>query len=289
MARKKRHEEHTNHEAWAIPYGDLITLLLAFFVVMYALSSVNEGKYRVLSDSLVAAFRGAPRSLDPIQIGDVQRSQGNLETERQRTLVPFEIALQEQEGLIEQSKEWQMMRASGMTPEEIDEAVAEIDSLSKLINKELAELIEQDKVDIRRNDFWLEVEINTEVLFPVGSASLAPGSLDTVRRLGEMLAATGTRIQVEGHTDDLPISTPQFPSNWELSAARAATVVRMFAQAGVDPSHMAALGLAEYQPVEANTTTEGRAANRRVVIVILAGGNGQIREDLRQAGLNAAN
>ena len=70
MARKHKHEEHANHEAWAIPYGDLVTLLLAFFVVMYSMSSVNEGKYRVLSDSLLAAFRGAPRSTQPIQIGD---------------------------------------------------------------------------------------------------------------------------------------------------------------------------------------------------------------------------
>src|SRR5262245_66473856 len=72
MARRHKHEEHMNHEAWAIPYGDLITLLLAFFVVMYAMSSVNEGKYRVLSDSLVAAFRGSPRTLEPIQIGETQ-------------------------------------------------------------------------------------------------------------------------------------------------------------------------------------------------------------------------
>ena len=76
MARKKKHEEHANHEAWAIPYGDLITLLLAFFVVMYAMSSVNEGKYRVLSDSLVAAFQGAPKTLTPIQVGEKQVGSG---------------------------------------------------------------------------------------------------------------------------------------------------------------------------------------------------------------------
>ena len=70
MARKKKHEDHVNHEAWAIPYGDLITLLLAFFVVMYAISSVNEGKYRVLSESLVAAFRGSPKSMQPVQVGE---------------------------------------------------------------------------------------------------------------------------------------------------------------------------------------------------------------------------
>ncbi len=76
MGRRHKHEEHANHEAWAIPYGDLITLLLAFFVVMYAMSSVNEGKYRVLSDSLVAAFNGAPRTLEPIQVGEKQVGSG---------------------------------------------------------------------------------------------------------------------------------------------------------------------------------------------------------------------
>src|SRR5918999_5551129 len=76
MARRHKHEEHLNHEAWAIPYGDLITLLLAFFVVMYAMSSVNEGKYRVLSDSLVAAFRGSPRTLEPVQVGEKQVGSG---------------------------------------------------------------------------------------------------------------------------------------------------------------------------------------------------------------------
>ena len=92
MARKKHHEDHVNHEAWAIPYGDLVTLLLAFFVVMYAVSSVNEGKYRALSDSLVAAFRGAPRTMEPLQVGAYQvRADQELETGLPRTLVPFEV------------------------------------------------------------------------------------------------------------------------------------------------------------------------------------------------------
>src|SRR5690606_25268461 len=91
MARRKRHEEHTNHESWAIPYGDLVTLLLAFFVVMYAMASGNEGKYRILSDSLVAALRAAPKSMEPIQVGDLSRSLHEIRTQHTRTLVPLEI------------------------------------------------------------------------------------------------------------------------------------------------------------------------------------------------------
>ena len=103
MARKKKHEEHVNHEAWAIPYGDLITLLLAFFVVMYALSSVNEGKYRVLSDSLVAAFRTAPKSLDPIQVGTVSRSPEAAQVQNPRTLVPLEVDKVHEEAVVDQT------------------------------------------------------------------------------------------------------------------------------------------------------------------------------------------
>ena len=105
MARRaKRHEEHANHEAWAIPYADLLTLLLAFFVVMYAISSVNAGKYRVLSDSLFAAFRGAPRSMQPIQVGERQMGSGTdmrltvehqavLEGKAASSLAPVPVAL----------------------------------------------------------------------------------------------------------------------------------------------------------------------------------------------------
>src|SRR5512145_783277 len=103
MARRHKHEEHANHEAWAIPYGDLITLLLAFFVVMYAMSSVNEGKYRVLSDSLVAAFQGAPKTMEPIQVGEKQLGPGAelaisvmrqpmIETEARRAIAPIALA-----------------------------------------------------------------------------------------------------------------------------------------------------------------------------------------------------
>lgn len=279
MARKHRHEDHVNHEAWAIPYGDLITLLLAFFVVMYALSSVNEGKYRVLSDSLVAAFRSAPKSLEPIQIGEPTRAQGSVDVAQERTLVPLEIDKSLQSDDVQRSREWQYMRELGMSPEQIDETMAEINDLTELIGKELEDLVAADQVKLRPNSFWLEVEINTSVLFPVAGADLSPDSMAVVRSLGEILAATDSRIQVEGHTDNVPIYTREFRSNWELSSARAASVVRLFAEAGVDPSKMAAVGYGEFQPVAENETDEGRAANRRVVIVVTSDGeteNGEV-------------
>lgn len=272
MARHKKHEEHTNHEAWAIPYGDLITLLLAFFVVMYALSSVNEGKYRVLSDSLVAAFRASPKSLEPVQIGQPNRSKGSADIQQTRTLVPLEIdkVVQLDNQTVERSREWEAMRAMGMLPEEIDETMAGIRELTELIGKELESLVAADEVRLRSSNFWLEIEINSAVLFPTASADLTETAKPIVERLGQILAPTSSRIQVEGHTDNVPIVTPEFPSNWELSAGRAATVVRLFAAAGVDPRRMAALGFGEYQPATGNDTPEGRAANRRVVVVVTA-------------------
>ena len=272
MARHKKHEDHVNHEAWAIPYGDLITLLLAFFVVMYALSSVNEGKYRVLSDSLVAAFRAPPKSLEPVQIGEPNRSKGSADIKLTRTLVPLEIdnVVQLDNQTVERSREWEAMRAMGMLPEEIDETMAGIRELTELIGKELEELVAADEVRLRASNFWLEIEINSAVLFPTASAALTETAKPIVERLGQILAPTSSRIQVEGHTDDVPIVTAEFPSNWELSAGRAATVVRLFAAAGVDPHRMAALGFGEYQPATGNDTPEGRAANRRVVVVVTA-------------------
>jgi chemotaxis protein MotB len=273
MARKRHHEEHTNHEAWAIPYGDLITLLLAFFVVMYALSSVNEGKYRVLSDSLVAAFRAAPRSLEPIQVGELSRSPGHdTPVHTPRTLVPLEVEslYRPPEEQPKPEPDWAIMRRAGLSPQEVEAAAKQIDKLSTAINGELANLVTQDLVRVRQSRFWVEIEINTSLLFSPGSAKLADQALPIVRRVGAILSSTTTRIQVEGHTDVVPINTSEFPSNWELSAARAATVVRMFAEAGVDPVRMAAVGYGEYQPVADNDTPEGRARNRRVTIVVMA-------------------
>ena len=271
MARRRHHEEHVNHEAWAIPYGDLITLLLAFFVVMYALSSVNEGKYRVLSDSLVAAFRAAPRSLEPIQVGDLSRSPTHdSPIETQRTLVPLEVESLYNRQDDQAEPDWGAMRRAGLSPEELDEAVRQIDAISNEIGGALENLVADDLVRLRKSRFWLEIEINTSVLFSPGSAQLATESLPVVRKVGSILADTATRIQVEGHTDNVPISTPEYPSNWELSAARAATVVRMFTEAGVGAERMAAVGFGEFQPVADNATAEGRARNRRVTIVVMA-------------------
>ncbi len=269
MARRRHHEEHINHEAWAIPYGDLVTLLLAFFVVMYAISSVNEGKYRVLSDSLVAAFRAAPKSLEPIQIGELSKAENELQTRQPRTLVPLEMD-QLPLDLLERVPELKALQRAGFSPEELDAAADLIAEIDAAIVDALGDLVAEDLVRLRRDRFWLEIEINTSVLFPSGSADVSSEALPVLERLGQILAGNPVRTHVEGHTDELPINTLVFPSNWELSAARASRVVRIFQGQGVAPERMAAVGFGEFHPVADNTTPTGRQENRRVVIVVMA-------------------
>lgn len=283
MARKKKHEDHVNHEAWAIPYGDLVTLLLAFFVVMYAMSSVNEGKYRVLSDSLVAAFRSQPKSLEPIQVGQPSKARHKIEASFTRTLVPIEAesagrpqdseADPEELRALEQAlggASIEYLRSGELQEGELESAAELIAELTKALTEQLEDLVDEDLVRIRQDRYWLEIEINTSVLFDSASAELSQPAQEVLRRISSILADTPTRVQVEGHTDLRPIRTAVYPSNWELSSARAARVVRLFESAGMTPARMAAVGFGEYRPVADNDTPEGQARNRRIAIVVIA-------------------
>jgi chemotaxis protein MotB len=272
--RRKKHEEHANHEAWAIPYADLLTLLLAFFVVMYAISSVNAGKYRVLSDSLFAAFRGAPRSMQPVQVGEKQMGTGAdmnstviqqavLDGKAQSRLAPIPVAVGLQKGTGDSP-------ISNKLPPQAAAAAAALSRLADQVAQAMDQLVKKDMVTIRRSDFWIEVEMKTDILFPSGSARLADNAVDIIEQLGAVLAPFPNPIRVEGHTDNKPIKTAVFYSNWELSAARAGSVVRVLANHGVGPDRLAVIGYGEQRPLKGNDTEDGRNANRRVVVVILS-------------------
>lgn len=241
MARKKREEEHENHERWLVSYADFMTLLFAFFVVMYAISSVNQGKYRVLSNSLVNAFqnpgkpviRVAPQVTSPAAIArpvpDSRAPDAHLQAQAQQ------------------------MR--GMA--------ADLRSL-------LEPLIQQGKVRVTQSRRGIAVEISNSVLFDTAKAVLQPDSVAALKAVAQRITSTSNLIQVEGNTDNQPIKSTQYPSNWELSSARAASVVRLFADTGIAPERMVAIGYGEYRPVESNDSADGRARNRRVTINILA-------------------
>lgn len=258
MARRKRHEEHTNHEAWAIPYGDLITLLLAFFVVLYATSSLNEGKYRVLSYSMAAAFSGSPRAMSPVQLGAPMEGEGGPSASVS-ALPQDTVQLRMQRGsLIPVPFPHPGARAPAAQARQIEGA----------LRTALSALEARGDIRIRHGDGTVEIIMNSDLLFASGSADLAPDAEAILRTLAGVLATHGYPLVVEGHTDNVPIRTPQFPSNWELSASRAGQVIRMFTDAGVAPSRLSMRAFGEHKPDASNATAEGRARNRRVMVII---------------------
>ncbi|WP_028453681.1 flagellar motor protein MotD [Chitinilyticum aquatile] len=245
MARHKlRHDDHDNHERWLVSYADFITLLFAFFVVMYAISSVNEGKYRVLSDSLVQAFKQPPTSSKIVQVGN--------QTVMGAPAKPIALP------------------APPVPNKTTAEQAKKMQEMANQLKSSLDTLIDQGKVKVTQSKRGIAVEISDSVLFDTGRADLQPQSLQGLRAVAEMVKATDNLIQIEGHTDNAPINSAQFPSNWELSAARAASVVRVFAEAGVAPQRMVAIGYGEFRPMDSNDNPDGRAKNRRVTLNILA-------------------
>lgn len=278
MARKKAHEDHINHEAWAIPYGDLVTLLLAFFVVMYAISSLNEGKYRAVADALSEAFGGPPRTIRPIQLGDIQprgsemdRAPPMVNPGARGPVAPMPL------------RNWttrpQIPRVHRTDTETVAAAIdraalaraqAQLNAITLRVEEALSALIDRQLVKVTRNQYWLEIEIKSDILFASGVAVPHTPAVETLQRLGEALQPFPNPLRIEGHTDDVPIATRQFPSNWELSAARSASVVQIFAGRGIPPERMAVIGYGEFRPLRDNASAEGRNANRRVVIVVLA-------------------
>jgi chemotaxis protein MotB len=245
MARKRHEEEHENHERWLVSYADFITLLFAFFVVMYAVSSVNEGKYRVLSDSLVNAFRSeanvvgatiiAPPSATgspvPVIISASPKANPQVEAQRAR----------------------QRTKMRNMADE---------------IRRVLEPLVKGGQVRVNEGIHGIAVEINASVLFAPGEALLGPPAVRALQAVADVIAPADFPVTIEGHTDTIPISTPMFASNWELSAVRASSVVRLFAGAGVDPRRLTAAGYGDQRPIADNSTGEGRARNRRVTILM---------------------
>lgn len=293
MARKQKHEEHANHEAWAIPYGDLVTLLLALFVVMYAVSSVNEGKFRVLSDALSVAFGGPPKSLRPVQFGD-NKTRGT-DNDQKMNVLPSPSVDQSIGGILRD------LHTPRSLPGALKTAIPQHDvnsagntgyaegarSLKRIeveVQAAMAGLIKQGLVVVRPGSNWLEVEIKTDILYSSGSAEISRGALSTLDKLSAILKPFPNVIRIEGHTDNMPINTRVFPSNWELSAARAASVVHLFTQRGVEPTRMSVEGLGEYRPIADNKTAQGRDQNRRVVLVILSGPNDRHVDEFKALG-----
>lgn len=257
MRRKRSDEEHENLERWLVSYADFITLLFAFFVVMYSISSVNEGKYRILSDSLTAAFSEphnkstyTQRAKDPIPIGDLKSG---------KSLV---LSPPKQEGPAASADLIDLHRGRPADHQ------TQLESVANEIERVLAPYIQDDLIAVKREGSWVEIEMKSGLLFASGSADLSLESIPMLDKLTDIFETVSNSIHVEGHTDNMPINNREFPSNWELSSARAASVVHQLMKGGVDPARMAAIAYGEYHPLADNGTEEGRYKNRRVVIIL---------------------
>lgn len=241
-------EEDHSRDRWLVSYADFITLMFAFFVVMYAISSVNEGKYRVLSESLTAVFSEQPRAKTP-----QPQALPSVHAEPIREELPEVQPLSE---------------PPAAEPGEDPTEDRSVEALQQRLEISLEPFQKQGLVEIDRKDGRIEVRMKSKMLFDSGSARLSNAVLRALRDVGRILQPLENPIRVEGHTDDVPINTIEYPSNWELSAARAASVVHFFSRIGVPPDRLAAVGYGEHRPLADNTSEEGRAANRRVTLVI---------------------
>lgn len=240
-----------------VSYADFITLLFGFFVVMYAMSSVNEGKYRLMTQSLAEAFSDTQTRLVPIDFGGGSPQDPALDSLLAALQSPFELPVPaEAPGDASPSFAERDLPARDAAPPL--ERQSPIDALSGLVAAQGGQ--------VRETPRGIEVELDASLLFASGSARLEPDAITLIQDLARELEPYPGRIEVEGHTDDRPIQSVVFPSNWELSGARAAAVVKAMLGVDLSPARFGAIGYGEFRPVADNATEAGRARNRRVVI-----------------------
>src|SRR5919106_5972640 len=260
--KKHHHEEHENHERWLVSGYDMMTLLFAVFVVLFAISSTNISKVKLLEQSLQEAFSGpvltGGRAM--MNTGDTSDAVDKSPPEKPLpSLTPAQAV------------------AQAMNPKDPDEAAKQARSeeqsfqnLKRRIDRLAKEAGLAEKLSTTVTPDGLKIRLVTDgVLFDSGSAVVKSGSRPTLAQIGRIIDQEGSHpVQVEGHTDDRPIATSQYPSNWQLSGARAAAVVQQLGGAGVSGKRMSLAGYAAQHPVAGNATPAGRAQNRRVEIIL---------------------
>jgi chemotaxis protein MotB len=366
--RRKVFVDANNHDRWVVSYADFITLLFAFFVVMYAMSSVNEGKYKTLTESLGTAFSNneqqpgrpaIPAKADPVLIKpprvplDVsfesnplpeehgvseekewklnptpakvespkpeaqekllaaiktapdplavafesatpslqetqakpedtqnQTANSNQTEQTQESFLPSEtsqLSLTDALKLPSQFIDQEQPNNPPPDTEEKRELSAEIlkershlNQVSDQLEQALSASIADNLVAVKRNDYWIELEMNSELLFLSGDAALSKKAQPVLKEIVKVINTLPNAINVEGHTDNIPISNLKYPSNWDLSSARATSVVQELVKEGVDPTRLSAVGYGEFHPLGDNLTDEGRFKNRRVTMVLMS-------------------
>ncbi len=253
--RHKKAPDKENNERWLLTYSDLITLLMIFFVIMYAMSSINVQKFMTLTQSLNAALD--PNNKIPLQnlatsglTTAANPTTGDHSTGYSST--PIKITKQEKQQI------------QTMMNENI-----RFSNLYKRLQNYVKSNGLNNSVSLYNQTRGIQITLKDVVLFQTGQDTLLPGAQQILKGLVPFLQSVTNPIVVEGYTDNVPIDTPQFPSNWELSTGRAVNVVHFLISNAIDPNRLSAEGFGQYHPVAPNTTPANRAMNRRVNIVIL--------------------
>jgi len=258
MGRRKKHEEHANHERWLVSYADFITLLFAFFVVLYSSSQVDQRKIAHLALAIQVAFQR-------MSFFDSRNTKMPLSTTEP---MPFPD-VQAVESIM---RSQDLRRFMQPNEESLSSAVAASGSkdLQAELEKALAPEIRRHIIALAPHREGLVISLREIGFYKSGSSTVRRSSMDAIDRLAHVLSHRTESLRIEGHTDNIPIHTARFASNWELSTRRATGLVRVFvARYGFDPARLAAAGYAQYHPAGPNSTPEGRAHNRRVDIVVM--------------------
>lgn len=255
MVRRRRQEIYVNQERWLISYADFITLLFAFFVVMYSISQVNDSKYQMLSDTFIEAFN------QPTNAKTSTEPQDNISASV--SITPIDLG---KSAITDSSSP--PNTTEPVSSSEPVKTSDELTQISDLVSEKFTQLINDQMIQVSSNELWLQIELKDSILFSSGSADTSEQAQKIFDEIAGILQNYSNPVQVEGFTDNIPINSLKYPTNWELSTARASAIVKYLASKGVAPERLSAVGYGEYQPVAANSTEQGRAQNRRVTIMV---------------------
>lgn len=266
MSRKRVKEaEKENNERWLLTYADLITLLMIFFVVLYSMSKVDAQKFQAVAESLSKALGGGTPSKMEISTSPQGPTLFATGTPSSKATIPGKGTDPNNITNGNPATNNANNTGQGNTEQENQSIEAIKAKLDKFAQDNGIQTTLMSSIEER----GLVVSIQETLLFESGSAGITSSARDILEKISTVLAASPNQIKVEGHTDNLPIHTPQFPSNWELSVIRATNVVQILQNDGIEPDRLSAAGYGEYRPIASNNTEAGRAQNRRIDLVIL--------------------
>ncbi|MDF3012338.1 MAG: flagellar motor protein MotB [Cellvibrio sp.] len=268
MVRRRRQEVHVNQERWLISYADFITLLFAFFVVMYSISQVNDSKYRVLSDTFVEAFHQTAEVKTDSDSQPNTSPSNDVINPLDMVKMPGEPADRDEQKPEISDHAINAPQVDPQTPDLPVKTSDELGQISDLVSEKFTQLINDQMIQVSSNELWLQIELKDSILFSSGSADTSEQAQRIFDEIAGILKNYSNPVQVEGFTDNIPIKSAKYPTNWELSTARASAIVKYLASKGIAPERLSAVGYGEYQPIVSNDSEQGRAQNRRVAIMV---------------------